>query len=98
MALSPGMWDDLVPPEVWITLSTIGRREADHISLTVRVKENGRKSVSASAPVTRYAPTSSVVKAAYKTLEALQAAQVPLTAALLERELVHSVRAWVDPF
>jgi hypothetical protein len=98
MALSPSLWDDLIPPEVWITLGTIDRPEADTFRLTVRLRESGRRSVSATAEVTRYAPTSSAVLAVSKAIEALAAVQRPITRQLLEQALLQAVRAWVDPF
>ncbi len=98
MPLSPSMWDDLVPPEVWVTVSTIDREEADHVLLTVRIRERGRRSISASAEVTRYAPTGSILLACSKCLDSLATAQVALKASLLEEVLLGAVAAWVDPF
>ncbi len=98
MALSPSLWGDLVPPEVWITIGTIDRDEADHLPLTMRVREVGRRSISAQVLVTRYAPTGSILLACSKAVESMAAAQCPLSKGLLEAQLQAAVAAWVDPF
>jgi hypothetical protein len=98
MPLSEGLWDSLVPPEVWVTISSIDREEHDHVKLTVRVKEIGERSVSATLDVTRYAPTASILLAASKCVEALALAQTRTTGALLKAQLRAAIGAWVDPF
>ncbi len=85
-------------PEVWITLGGLDRPEADSITLTVRIKEINKRSISATVPVTRYAPTSSVVLAASKCIEALGVAQCKLDKTMLQEQLAAAVRSWVDPF
>ncbi len=98
MALSPDLWNSLVPPDVWLTVASLERAEADHVNLTLRVKEAGKRSVSATVPVSRYAPTASVVLAASKCLGALEVAQVAVTRTQLADQLHVAVRDWVDPF
>jgi hypothetical protein len=92
------MFDDLVPPELWVTIGTLGCAEDDHIALIVRVKEAGRRSVSATVPVTRYAPTSSVLLAVSKMVVSLEVSQRPVDKTLLKEQLQAAVAAWVDPF
>jgi hypothetical protein len=98
MPLSESLFDDLVPPEVWATLGTLEEPEHDHILLTVRVKEVGRRSVSVKVPVTRYAPTSSVFLAVSKAITALEVSQGPVDKGTLQEQLQAAVAAWVDPF
>jgi hypothetical protein len=98
MPLSPSLWDDLTPPAVWVTLSTVEHEEHDFIRLTVRIKEGAKRSLTASVNVTRYSPTSSVMLAVSKALGALAAAQCPLDKALLKEQLTYAVSQWVDPF
>jgi hypothetical protein len=98
MPLSQSLFDDLVPPEVWVTIGSLEQPEHDHISLTLRLKEVGRRSVSARATVSRYAPTSSILLAASKAIVALEVAQRPVDKRLLEEQLYQAVKDWVDPF
>ncbi len=98
MPLSPGLWNDLTPPEMWISLSTLDRPEDDYITVTVRIKEAGRRSISATAPVTRYAPSASIIQAVGKAVTAMEVAQAPLTGALLTSQLRAAILNWVDPF
>ncbi len=98
MALSPDLWDSLVPPEVWISLGTLAAPEHDYIVVVVRLKEAGKRSVSATGQVSRYAPTDSVVLAISKALTAMTVAQAPLTKAMLAEQLTAAVRNHVDPF
>jgi hypothetical protein len=98
MPLSPSLWDEITPPQVWITLTGVELEEHDFIRLCIRVKEAGRRSISATVPVTRYAPTAQIVGACTKTIEALATAQQPLTAALLQEQMTAAVISWVDPF
>jgi hypothetical protein len=96
--LAPDLWSSIVPPAVWITIHPLAHPESDSIEVLVRVKEEGKRSISAKASVSRYAPTSSVAIAAGKTIERLEAAQEPLTAERLSLALLAMVRFWVDPF
>jgi hypothetical protein len=98
MSLSQSLWGDLVPPCVWITVGTIDCPEADSITLTMRVQVEGRRSVSATVPVTRYAPTPSILLAASKCLQSLEISQEPITRALLGEQLRAAVLTWVEPF
>jgi hypothetical protein len=98
MALSADLWDSLVPPEIWIAVGTLAVPEHDFIRVNVRIKEAGRRSVSASAEVSRYAPTDSIILAVSKAITALTVAQVSVTRPLLEEQLLAAVRSWVDPF
>jgi hypothetical protein len=98
MALSADLWDSLVPPEVWITVGTLAQPEHDFITVNVRVKEAGRRSVSAQAQVSRYAPTDSVILAVSKAFTSLTVAQAAVSRDLLGEQLRAAVRNWVDPF
>jgi hypothetical protein len=98
MSLSPSLFDDLVPPEMWVTIGTIEGPEHDHVTVTIRLKEAGRRSISAKAQVTRYAPTASILLAVSKAVESLAVAQAPIDKKMLDLQLYLSVAAWVDPF
>ncbi len=98
MPLSESLFDDLVPPEVWVTIGTLVQPEHDFVTLTVRVKEGVKRSVSAKVSVTRYAPTDTILLAASKALAALAVAQCPIDQALLRTQLEAAVVTWVDPF
>jgi hypothetical protein len=98
MPLSPDLWDSVVPPAVWITIHPLAHPESDSIDLLVRVKEEGKRSVTAKATVSRYAATSQVALAASRAIAQLETAQQPLTTERLSLALLASVRAWVDPF
>jgi hypothetical protein len=98
MPLSQSLFDDLVPPEMWVTLGTLEAAEHDHITLTIRVKELGKRSVSARVPITRYAPTSSIFLAVSKAITALEVSQRPVDKGTLQEQLQAAVAAWVDPF
>ncbi len=98
MPLSQSLFDDLVPPEVWVTLGTVEEQEDDDVLLTVRLREVGKRSITARTPITRYAPTSSVFLAVSKAIDALAVAQRPVDQGLLQAQLQAAVAAWVDPF
>ncbi len=98
MSLSASLWDSLSPPGVWVTIGKLECGEADHVNLTVRVQEEGRRSVSVTVPVTRYAPTDSIVLAASKCLQALAVAQQPVNRIGLEEQLRAAVANWAEPF
>jgi hypothetical protein len=98
MPLSQSLFNDLVPPAVWVTIGTLEKPEHDHVTLTLRVREAGRRSITASVPVTRYAPTSSIMLACSRVITRLELSQSPLDKALLGEELASAVRTWVDPF
>jgi hypothetical protein len=98
MSLSRTLWDEITPPGVWITITQVETQEHDHVTLTLRIKEAGRRSVSASVPVTRYAPTSSIVLAVTKAIEAMAFAQCAITQVILREQLQAAVDTWVDPF
>jgi hypothetical protein len=98
MPLSPTLWDELDPPAVWVTLSQLETLEHETLTLTVRIQERGRRSISASVPVTRYAPTDQVFSAVAAALRSLAIAQAALTRTMLRDQMVASITEWVDPF
>jgi hypothetical protein len=83
---------------VWITLSQLERPEADSITLTVRLREAGQRSVSATAYVSRYCPTDQLVFAVAYAVKHLSAAQQVITAAVLSQALEDSLIEHVEPF
>ncbi len=98
MPLSRTLWDEITPPGVWITIGQVESEECDHVLLTLRLKEAGRRSISCSVAITRYAPTSSIVLAVVKAIEAMAFAQCELSQSLLKNQLQAAVNTWVDPF
>lgn len=98
MSISPDLFDSISPPGIWITISKPDCREAEEVLLTLRVQPAGRRSVSATVPITRYAPSSSIVRSAAAAVAALEMAQAAVTRADLQAILMESVRAWVEPF
>jgi hypothetical protein len=98
MPLSPDLFNALTPPEVWISLGTPERTEAEHLVVCVRIKEAGKRSITASVTVDRYSPTASIVLAVSKAIAAMEIAQQPLTRTLLAEQLATACREWVDPF
>jgi hypothetical protein len=98
MPLSAGLWDELVPPEVWINVKSLGEPEHDFITVTVRVKEMNKRSCSAAVNVSRYAPTDSIILAVSKCFVAMAIAQCEVGQAMLKEQLESAVRSWVDPF
>jgi hypothetical protein len=98
MPLSRTLWDEIVPPAVWITISSVEPVEADHVLLTVRLKEVGQRSISCSVPVTRYAPTATIVLAISKAIESMAFAQKSVDAKMLKTQVMIAVETWVDPF
>jgi hypothetical protein len=96
--LSQSLFDDLDPPQVWVSLSGLADDRHDYIMLTVRLKEGVKRSVSASLSIDRYAPTESIFLAVSKAIGALAVAQSPIDKELLRSQLQAAVSAWVDPF
>jgi hypothetical protein len=98
MPLSPDLWDSLIPPAIWAALEPLSHPHADHRRVNVRVKEEGKRSVSASVDVSRYAPEASIFLALSKMMDRLQVLQVALSRDVLVEELHHVVATWVEPF
>jgi hypothetical protein len=98
MPLSPDLWDSLTPPDVWVHVQSLDHDSDDYLSVVLRVKEPGRRSISASCHVSRYAPTDSIVLAVSKCLAAMAVAQKRLTAAEMKAQLTAACRNHVDPF
>ncbi len=98
MPLSRDLFDSIDPPGVWVKLGTVTVTEDDHRTLTVRVQERGRRSVTATVHVSRYAPEGSCFTAVAKMLERLSILQIPLDKETLAEALQSSVYNWVDPF
>ncbi len=98
MPLSQDLFDSIDPPGIWVTLGVLIQPEHDDRTLTVRVQERGKRSVTATVHVSRYAPEGSCLTAVAKMMDRLQVLQIPLDRATLADELQKSVNNWVDPF
>jgi hypothetical protein len=98
MPLSPDLFDSITPPHIWVTLAALERPESDSRSLTVRFKEEGKRSISATVQITRYAPEETCLLAVSKMISRLQTLQVPLDRVVLEEELRAAAVTWVEPF
>jgi hypothetical protein len=96
--LSPDLFDHIDPPSIWITMPAPECDEAETRSVTIRIQERGRRSVSATQGVSRYAPEDTVVLALSMLLKELATNQVALDRDLLEERLRQSILCWVDPF
>lgn len=88
----------MTPPGVWVTLHELERPEADERKVTIRLKEAGRRSVSASTTVSRYSPEASIFRAVVDVVERLTAAQRRIDAATLRALLERGVSDYVEPF
>ncbi len=98
MPLSPDLFSALDPPAIWVSLSALDDFEGVERSLTVRIKERSRRSISATVAVDRYSPEPSIFRAVSECLNGLATAQRNLTAADLYSMLRSAVIDWVDPF
>ncbi len=98
MPLSPDLFDRISTPAIWVTLATPESGEHETRSLTVRVQELGRRSVSCTHEVSRYAPEPSCFLAVSKMLQRIQILQVPLSRDVLSEALYQAIRDWVEPF
>jgi hypothetical protein len=98
MPLSPDLFDRIDPPQIWITISGVETQEHDTIQLTLRVKEGNKRSISAALPISRYAPTDTIILAVSYAVKAMAIAQAPIDHQVLEQQLEAAVRDYVDPF
>jgi hypothetical protein len=98
MPLSPDLWDSITPPDIWVHVASIDDARDDFLTVSLRVKEVGRRSVSAHTVVSRYAPTDTILLAASMCLKAMAVAQKRLTKAEMTTQLQESCRVYVDPF
>jgi hypothetical protein len=98
MPLSANLFDQIEPPSLWITVPAPECHEAETRPITIRLQEAGRRSISATVTVSRYAPEDSILLALSKMLTHLATAQVALDRDLLHEVLQQSVSAWVEPF
>jgi hypothetical protein len=98
MPLSPDLFDSTNPPALWVTLAAPDSGEAVTRTLTVRVREAGRRSITASVELDRYSPESSILIAVGHAIERIQALQIPLSKVTLEVNLMMAIRDHVAPF
>jgi hypothetical protein len=98
MPLSPDLWESITPPDIWVHVASLDDDRDDHVSVSLRVKEVGRRSVSAHCHVSRYAPTDTIFLAVSRCLAAMAVAQKRLTAGEMTTQLQASCRDYVDPF
>lgn len=98
MPLSATLWDACDPPAIWLEVKQPERPESDQREVVLRIKETGRRSISASVYVSRYSPESSIFRAVCGLLEELAVRQVVLTSSLVRDRMVAMVERWVDPF
>ncbi len=98
MPLSRDLFDSMTPPGVWITIGQLEVPEADQVLLTIRLRETGRRSISASHAVSRYCPTEQLAFAAFKSLQHLAGAQETITRDVLGEVIRRYVTEFVEPF
>jgi hypothetical protein len=98
MPLSPDLWTAYDPPAIWVHLDQPISQEANSRTLTVRVKETGKRSVSAQVTLDRYCPEDTVFRAISEMLKALAVEQRAVSAHSLGAELTVAVLRWVEPF
>jgi hypothetical protein len=96
--MSQNMFDAIDPPGIWVTLAAPETGEHETRSLTMRVQERGRRSVSVMLEVSRYSPEDSCFRAVAIALRELETLQEPLKRDLLLEVLQRAVTAWVEPF
>jgi hypothetical protein len=96
--MSPDLFQQIDPPAVWVTVAKLDSPCDDTRLVTIRIQEAGRRSVSVSQSVTRYAPEESIFLAVSKLINRLSILQVPLDRHVLSEALDQSIRTWVDPF
>jgi hypothetical protein len=98
MPLSPDLFDSIKTPSVWVTLQPPLCDEADTRLLTLRIQEQGHRSISAAVEVSRYAPEYGCLRAVADAIDTLQHSQLPIDRALLIQVLDKGVEKWVEPF
>jgi hypothetical protein len=98
MPFSTDLWGVYSPPLIWVHLEEPRTPEDDSRVLVIRIKEAGRRSVSASTTVSRYSPEDSVFRAIAETLKSLAVMQKGVKADELKPLLLQHVERWVEPF
>ncbi len=98
MPLSPDLWGAYNPPLIWVHLEEPRTSEDDSRALVIRIKEAGKRSVSASTSISRYSPEDSVFRAIAETLKSMAVMQRAVTADQLKSVLLQHVERWVEPF
>jgi hypothetical protein len=83
---------------VWITLHEPDHPEADTRKVSLRIKPTGRRSVTATVLVSRYAPEWSILRALLETLRAMERAQRGFRSDEVRNLLEDNVTTWVEPF
>jgi hypothetical protein len=98
MPLSQDLFDSLIPPGVWLNILPLATPEHDTVTVSLRLREEGRRSITVNHDVSRYCPTEQLVFAAAKALEHLARAQEVITRDLLSEVLHRYLAEYVDPF
>ncbi len=98
MPLNPDLFSACDPPAISVQLEAPITGEANDRQLVVRLKERGKRSISASVTIDRYAPEDSIFRAISETMRALSAAHEVITRQLLATVLAQQVKNWVEPF
>lgn len=98
MSIGANMFDALTPPAIWITLHELDHVEADVRKVSIRVKETGRRSVSAHVVISKYSPEDSVMTALAATMRSLAGLQKTITSSVLKEVFEEAVRLYVEPF
>lgn len=98
MSISPNLFDDILPPEMWVTLGPVEPAYSDTRAIVVRIKPFGKRSVTVRESCSRYSPEVSVFEAIKHFVEECHSAQAALPRAQLQEILTRNVIGYVEPF
>jgi hypothetical protein len=98
MSIAPDLFRSIEPPDVWVHLTSLSRPEDDTRGVIVRLKPMGRRSISVTEEVSRYAPEWSVFRAIAHAIQVLEGAQAPITREMMQRILREAIMSYVEPF
>jgi hypothetical protein len=98
MHLSPDLFSGIKVPRVWLELHGLEHPESQERRIVIRIKEDGRRSLSAIAWVSMYSPEVSIVRALQEVVARLAMTQEKINQPLLREELIRAIALYVDPF
>jgi hypothetical protein len=98
MPLSQDLFSGIKVPGIRLEMDVLERPESSERRIVIRIKEGGKRSISASSWVSCYSPESSIIRAFQEVVQRLGIVQEKITQPMLREELLRAVILHVDPF
>ncbi len=98
MPLSQDLFSGIKVPDIRLEMDGLLHPEHVERRIVIRIKEGGKRSISAVAWVSCYSPEASIIRAFQEVVMRLGIAQEKIGQPLLREELLRAITLYVDPF